>query len=962
MTSIPESIAGPAPGAVPKRVLPVGPRLRKLLYVVFVLLSLLIANSAYLGAITFLGWVTGHSYVNPFYFLMILGHVALGLLVIIPFLVFAIAHMRNTAHRRNRKAVKVGYALFAISIVVLVTGMLLMRIIGVNLRDGIGRGIVYWLHIITPLLAIWMYVLHRLAGPRIKWKFGFSYLATVVVGVAIAAGLHSLDPRTWGAVGPDSPKYFEPSLARTVTGDFIPARTMMNDEYCKKCHADVHAGWEFSAHRFSSFNNPAYLASVRETRKVSEERDGNVQASRWCAGCHDPVPFFSGAFDNPKFDDVNDPTSQAGITCTVCHSITNVNTTRGNGDYTIEQAQHYPFAFSENPLLQWINNRLIIAKPEFHRETFLKPFHRTAEFCSTCHKVHLPYELNHYRVFVRGQNHYDPYLLSGVSGHGARSFYYPPEAKENCAVCHMPWQESEDFAARPYEGGLAIHDHLFPAANTALGWLNNNEDVIAAHTKFLEGCVRVDLFALKEGVDVEGEIHAPLRPELPTLQPGQGYLWESVIRTLTLGHLLTQGTADSNEVWVDVTVTSGDRVIGRSGGMDERNAVDPWAHRINVFMLDEEGQRINRRNPQAIRVPLYNHQIPPGAGQVVHFELQVPEDLTDHVTIDIKVQYRKFDTEYMDIVTSTAREGDNPIRGHVRGEPYVNELPIVTLASDRITLPVAGVDTPLPEQATPDIPEWQRWNDYGIGLFLEGKAELKQALHAFERVEALGRFDGPLNLARVHLREGDTAAATDAINRAAAFVDPPAPPWTLAFFSGEANRMEGRLADAVQNFRSIVDVRTQEQVDRGFDFSLDYEVLNQLGLTLYEQARQIRTQARAAEREQLLRDAVATFHRTLAIDSENFMAHSNLSDLYQELGDEALSLEHREAHERYKEDDTIRGSAHRLARERYPAANHAAEALVIYPLNRDGAPELPPESVRPSAILARDEVTAIFEE
>ena len=29
-----------------------------------------------------------------------------------------------------------------------------------------------------------------------------------------------------------------------------------------------------------------------------------VKASRWCAGCHDPVPFFSGAFDDPKFDDV----------------------------------------------------------------------------------------------------------------------------------------------------------------------------------------------------------------------------------------------------------------------------------------------------------------------------------------------------------------------------------------------------------------------------------------------------------------------------------------------------------------------------------------------------------------------------------------------------------------------------------------------------------------------------------
>ena len=44
-------------------------------------------------------------------------------------------------------------------------------------------------------------------------------------------------------------------------------------------------------------------------------------------------------------------------------------------------------------------------------------------------------------------------------------------------------------------------------------------------------------------------------------------------------------------------------------------------------MLDREGNRIDRRNPQDIFVPLYNKQIPPGAGQVVHFALEVPRDI-----------------------------------------------------------------------------------------------------------------------------------------------------------------------------------------------------------------------------------------------------------------------------------------------------------------------------------------------
>ena len=936
----------PPAGRRPK--LAVGPRLRKLLYVVFALFALLFANSAYLAALTFLGWLNGADYENYFYLWMFLAHLVLGLLLIVPFLIFAVIHMRNTVHRRNRRAVKVGYALFAVCLVLLVTGVLLFRVGGFELKHPTGRSIVYWLHVGSPLVGVWLYVLHRLAGPRIKWRYGVAYVAAVGVVVAGMAGLHSQDPRQWNQVGPkEGEKYFHPSLARTATGNLIPARALMMDDYCLKCHPDVHEAWEVSAHHFSSFNNPPYLASVRETRESALKRDGSVQAARWCAGCHDPVPFFSGAFDDPNFDDVRHPTAHAGITCTACHAITNVNSTRGNADYTIEEPVHYPFAYSDNSFLQWVNNQLVKAKPGFHKRTFLKDFHRSdvgdpladAEFCSVCHKVHLPGEVTGYKEFLRGQNHHDSWLLSGVSGHGARSFYYPEKAEQNCNGCHMPLVESDDFAARFFDdsGRLTVHDHLFPGANTGLAWLMNRPEAVAAHQALLQDCMRVDIFGIKEEGTIDGDLHAPLRPELPELQPGGSYLLETVIRTLKLGHLFTQGTADSNEIWLDVTVTSGGRVIGRSGGLDDSNEVDRWAHFVNIFMLDEQGRRINRRNAKDIRVPLYNHQIPPGAGQVVHYGLELPEDLDDHVTLEIKLQFRKFDQEYMAIVAQGAKQGDPPLRGYEEGPETPNPLPIVTMASDRLTLPVAGVDAPLPDQSPRDVPDWQRWNDYGIGLFLEGKAELKQAEQAFLQVEQLGRFDGPLNLARVYQREGRLDDAVDAINRASAFDDPPPPSWTLAWLSGLVNRQQGRFAEAEQNFRAILDTRIP---DRGFDFSLDYEVLNQLGGTLFDRARQFRGEARRQDREALLQQAVDVFQRTLEIDSENVTAHYNLQLLHQQLGQDEKSQEHRAWHQKYKEDDTIRGNAIRLARERYPAANHVAESLVIYPLHREGAPEL----------------------
>jgi hypothetical protein len=118
----------------------------------------------------------------------------------------------------------------------------------------------------------------------------------------------------------------------------------------------------------------------------------------------------------------------------------------------------------------------------------------------------------------------------------------------------------------------------------------------------------------------DGALHAPLRPNIPALRPGATYLLETVVRTLKVGHPFSQGTADSNEIWLDVTATSGGRIIGRNGALDA-GSVDPNAHFISVYMLDRHGRRVDRRNVQDIFVPLYDHQIPPSAAAVVHYGL-----------------------------------------------------------------------------------------------------------------------------------------------------------------------------------------------------------------------------------------------------------------------------------------------------------------------------------------------------
>ncbi|MEO1695903.1 MAG: multiheme c-type cytochrome [Planctomycetota bacterium] len=914
----------------------VGPKLGRLLAVVFGLFALLCVNAVYLVAVKAAGAATGETYENRFYLYMFLGHLVLGLLIIVPVVVFGFVHMAKARGRRNKRAVKVGYALFTAALLLLVTGVVLTRVEGVIVvKDGTARSIAYWAHVTLPVACAWLFILHRLAGKKIKWIVGIRWAA---ISAAFAGGmllLHAQDPRQWNEVGnPDGMEYFFPSNARTLSGDFIPEHVLQNDAYCQECHPAVHDDWMASAHHLSSFNNEPYLASVRETRAFAMERDGNVNASRFCAGCHDLVPFFSGKFNDPNFDMVSDPTAHAGITCTACHAITALNSNRGNADYTIDTPIHYPFAFSDNAALKWINRQLVKAKPAFHKKTFLKPLHGTTEFCGTCHKVALPEELNGYK-WLRGQNHQDPFLLSGVSGHGISSFYYPPKAQENCNGCHMPLIESDDFSARVRdESGITKSlGHLFPSANTAVPKIAASQGripdeladrAVEAHKRFNDGVMRVDVFGVRRGGDIDGELIAPLRPEIPALVPGETYLVEVVVRTVKMGHTFTQGTADSNQIWLDVEARSGDALVGANGEMDPGTGiVDRWAHFINAFVIDREGNRIARRNAEDIFTALYSNQIPPGAANTVHYRLEVPEDARGSIEVDVALKYRKFDTEYMRFVT---------------GDPeWTNDLVVMELARDSVTFPIAdgGSDAlAVIDAEAPSFPLWQRWNDYGIGLLRKrGGAQLRQAEEAFKAVEALGRPDGPLNLARVYIAEGRVATdAPEALRRARDF-DPPANEWSVLWFTAQLKEQNGLFDEAIDAYRQIVDGGFAQAAGRGFDFSKDWRVLNRLAGVTYERARQERGEARASERERLLRDAASWYERALELDSEDVTAHYGLSLVYGELGEDGRASEHAALHAKFKPDDNASDVAIAKARAKYPAANVAAEAVVIHDLD-----------------------------
>ena len=229
-------------------------------------------------------------------------------------------------------------------------------------------------------------------------------------------------------------------------------------------------------------------------------RDGNVDGSRWCAGCHDPVPLFSGAFDRADFDTDNDP-DVAGRP-----HLHGLPRHRAGQQHPRQRRLHDRASRATtrspsrtSPALREVSKQLIKAKPAFHKTTFLKPVHRTAEFCSTCHKVHIPGALNDYKEFLRGQNHYDSFILSGVSGRGARSFYYPPKAEARCAGCHMPLRH----LARLRRAGASTTAARCRSTITASSAANTGVAHLRGDAETVQGA---------PGVPRQGRDARPLRP------------------------------------------------------------------------------------------------------------------------------------------------------------------------------------------------------------------------------------------------------------------------------------------------------------------------------------------------------------------------------------------------------------------------------------------------------------------
>jgi Flp pilus assembly protein TadD len=837
-------------------------------------LGLMAADSIYLLSFT--------KY-SSFFMAMLLLHLALGLLLSIPFFAFAVTHAKRMIRMRNLRAKYAGLAIASLAVVVAATG-LLMTFKGATIRNRP----IYLAHVLATPAALVAFVLHRRAhSHQMAFRKLFAWGGAVAGFLALMAALHLTEKPPQRVVNRNGDTQYFLSSAETFDQGLLDPVKLSANAYCQECHAGSYARWAKSAHHFSSFNNPFYRRSV----ELMADRVGR-EKTKWCAGCHDPVVLFSGKMGKAtlhKFT-YDDFEAQQGLTCMSCHSIAQIKDISGNGSYVIEESKQYPFAFSKNRYLHEVNKLLIRMEPSLHRQTFLKPFMRQPEFCSTCHKVALLPPMNDYK-WMRGQDHYDSWQDSGVSGFAVRSFYDPPAAKA-CRDCHLPPYASDEFGSR---AGF-VHDHAFPAANTALPAVRGDREMEQLEEKFLKGSLTADLFAIRRGDRV-----LPIGPDLPRLVPGETVEVDVVVRTRKLGHQYTNGTADSNETWVAFSAAGANGPIVASGTLGTDGRLDEAADRLSQLVLDHRGEPMDRRQPPDIHTSLYNNGIGPGADRLVRYALRVPPDARGAVTLSAAVNYRKFSRDYSVFV----------------GGPDAPVLPIVEISRDTVALPVGDAaaqadpassranvapssraNVAASSRANTD-PAWLRWNDYGIGLFLQG--DLKGAEAAWSKTAELApeKPDGPLNRARALIQEGNLADAAGALDE----TERRRPGWAkTAFFRAMLEKERGQLDEALADMSRVTE-----------KFPKDRVCWNQTARILFLLGR--------------YDDALRAIEKVYAIDPEDLTAHYNAMLCFKALGRKREGAIEERWYRYHKEDETA-GALMAAFRRDHPFANR--ESLPIH--------------------------------
>ena len=226
------------------------------------------------------------------------------------------------------------------------------------------------------------------------------------------------------------------------------------------------------------------------------------------------------------------------------------------------------------------------------------------------------------------------------------------------------------------------------------------------------------------------------------------------------------------------------------------------------------------------------------------------------------------------------------VAGQIKAIP---NLPIVPMAEDTATLRVMDQEDsnePIIGQPreSPKSNHRERWNDYGIGLFLQG--DLKGAEAVFLKVTEIEPeyMDGWVNVARCRIQEGNMRDAEEMLEKAMTLQKqlPSDNPHRakVHYFYAIVQKAYGKYNAALEHLRTAA-----------LQFPRDRRILNEIGRLLYLQRK--------------YEAALTEFQKTLAVDPEDLDAHYNMMLCYRALKNEVMAAKEQKLYLRFKADESV---------------------------------------------------------
>ncbi|MDH3199758.1 MAG: multiheme c-type cytochrome [Myxococcales bacterium] len=561
----------------------------------------------------------------------------------------------------------------------------------------------------------------------------------------------------------------------------IDLERLAKTDDCAGCHSDVASHWMHSAHAYASFDNPWYRTSVDEFR---EHR--GAKASRFCAGCHDPLLLLSGDIDRQVKPE--NELAYAGITCLVCHS---VESTRpdGNGSFTL----------TDRPVL--IPDPAVPAEIEAHRERLAMPTLRSAALCGSCHRS--------FSGPAIGNEHHLPGIddlgdWSASAFAGSVPNHWVAVAESDCRGCHMTPEPAStgDLAATD---GL-VSGHRWAASHTAMAAQLPDRAQGERVDDTLVGSVVIDIGATR----VNGK--RVLFPEEAAIRGGEHVVFDVVLQNAGVGHRFPGGTRDMHDVWVEIDVRD---ASGRLLAVSRPSEVDnDDVFVLRSTMLDASADPEILHQVHRFATPAFDRTLPTHDAQIVRYELTAPNRASLPLRIDSRLMHRKHSRLFQRAACEASRTERGKafahwaqLLGKVALDPC-NRQPLTVIASATAWMGNGATDeVSLGGAARPTV---ERLLDQALGL-LRGTQEhlelTKPSLHralvlasASKSKDLIARVE--LLFARLASVQGRTEDAVAAARRAEALVGPHP---VFDRVRGDAYARVWRWSEAAEAYRQVVE-------------------------------------------------------------------------------------------------------------------------------------------------------------